>query len=169
LTATDTTANGMQVLACPGGQGASDSIRMRVETAPATPYKITAGFFINSSSGTGSFSAGLCFRNSSSGKLTIFFQTGNYQVLYFTSPTAFSSSLSSSQVVNLGQPLFFRIQDDGTNRIYQYSYDGFNFVSTFSEVRTNNFTADQVGYFINPNGDTSGKGSNISIFNYVHG
>jgi hypothetical protein len=45
--------------------------------------------------------------------------------------------------------MFFRIADDGANRISSISTDGINFRVIHTVARTDFLTADQVGFFVN--------------------
>lgn len=134
-----------------------------VVSAPSTPYFIDA-YMMTSFPTHNQQSAGLVFRNSTSGKFTIFYTlgastpptggggsagSGSLGVDYFTSPTVDNSTLfrPGAFIGGLIFSAFLRIQDDGTNRIYSYSADGVNFSQFYSETRTTNFTADQVGFY----------------------
>jgi len=44
---------------------------------------------------------------------------------------------------------FFRIEDDNTNRISSFSFDGQNFLVAHSVGRTDYITADEIGIAIN--------------------
>ncbi len=60
-----------------------------------------------------------------------------------------------------GVPEWLQISDDGTNRIYRISVDGLNWSQYYTEVRTANFTADEVGWFCNPLG---GNSVNVDVY-----
>lgn len=137
---------------------ASTSIRARVKTAPATPYVIEAVVWVREVSA--SKYAGLCFRESGTGELTIAYvlPTNNLlNVINFTDPTTFSASAASGTILGslIGSfvPIFVRIRDDGTNLFFAASRQGF-YYDDFAElsIARTSFMAggpDQVGFFAN--------------------
>jgi len=148
--ATVSTANGAIVLTMPAGNAAFD-YHIRVKTAPATPYVITAailpGLWNNAS-----FRSGLLFRESGSGKFSSFeFATSgakNVEVNEFASPTSYSSTpFSGLPWAANGTVIWMRIADDGTNRKYSLSSNGQTWMQLYSETRTTYITADQVGFW----------------------
>ena len=167
--ATVTTANGISVLSDQGGEGASDSIRLFVETIPTAPYTLTVCFIPLMSYLTSGGSCGLVLRDSSSSKLIFFLCTSgfNVQVLQFTNPTTFSASaVNATFNGGLGGAVWLRIKDDNTNRKYSVSADGFNFVQILSETRTTFITANQIGIAMN-NRSSSGGVSLMSVLSYL--
>lgn len=149
--ATVTSTAGNVVLYAPAG--ASNSCRIRKKTAPATPYVIEAGFEVFY--GSGNFAeAGLCFRQSSDGKLSNFYtiQPGQtMSVSKWTDPTTFSAGYTPSLAPAgaIGQVIWMRIADDGANRICSFAPDGLNWVTVHSVARTDFLTADEVGFYAN--------------------
>jgi len=144
------TTNGGVYLEAP--ISASKNFRIRVKTAPATPYTITTAF-LPAQLGVLAQFTGLCFRQTSDGKLM-----GFYIISTTTNVTLSVTSLDSPTVgnTNLRQIewpprslVWLRIADDGTNRKYSYSADGQHFVEVYSELRTTFLTADQVGFLVN--------------------
>lgn len=149
------TTSGATTLTAPAAAG--DNIRLRVKTAPATPYVITAR--LTASGAPGASSWGLAFRQSSDGKLHLLLCGGSVSggtpgifSIKFTNPTTFSASYASTLGFNLNTgfpPAFLRIADNGTNRTVSYSMDGVNFTEYHTIGRTDFLTADQVGFFAN--------------------
>lgn len=146
------------------GSGAgSSSLRIRKKAAPSTPYTITMAFIVCCAGGTWNFSAGMCIRQSSDGKVIVggrAHYTGQPTLLSqdFGSPTAFSSNNFYIGHVegNLGFVNWIRYHDNGTNRYWSFSADGQNFVEAFNEGRTTYMTADEVGFYIDAyNGNTA--------------
>lgn len=145
--ATLTTTYGGMFLESP--VGASMSINALVKSAPSTPYTITALIIPNLYPANYQI-GGVCFRQSSDGKLILFgfLHTTNFllEVNKKTNPTT-----DSGQYVGLTiwrpTPIFLRIQDNGTNRICQFGYDGINFHTLHTIGRTDFLTADQVGIY----------------------
>lgn len=137
-----------------GPAGTGVNLRIRKKAAPSTPYTITAGFLPAALAFT-TQSMGLCFRQSSDGKLATFTltcTTGAYQFqpLKYTSATVFSAAYTGARsffTPGLGM-LWFRIADNGTNRILSYSADGDNFIAFHTIGRTDFLTADEVGWYV---------------------
>jgi hypothetical protein len=144
------TSNYLEVPASSG-----NNARIRKKTAPAPPYVITAAFLVNWLS-VDYESFGLIFRQSSDGKLhTCGLATGAAITQLFSqkwnSPSSFNTTYAQiSRFVNM-VPIWFRIADNNTNRIFSVSGDGHNWNVFDSVGRTDFLTADEVGWF----GDTS--------------
>lgn len=147
---------GSVFLLAPAGSGIN--WRIRKKAAPATPYTITGMFLI-----TGLFpdfhQMGLLFRNASSGKLALFTLQGNdggvltgskcsLNSLTYASPTSFNALYKASNFWP-GKVVFMRIADNGVNRICSLSPDGQNWIVFHTIVRTDYFTADEVGFAVN--------------------
>lgn len=133
------------------GQAAGSSIlRARVKTAPATPYTVTIAFttvIFNDNE----HEAGVCFRESGTGELKTFGfqQDGPFLVIrHMTSPTARGVAHRFFSNHHLSPLAFLRIGDDGANRTYATSPDGQNWSTFYSEGRTTDMTADQVGFYV---------------------
>jgi hypothetical protein len=153
------TSGGLYLLA-PAGAG--DNFRIRIKTAPATPYTITAGFVFHLH-GVATNQGGLVFRQSSDGKLAAFqfAWTGTSSVGWFiqsakyTNPTTVSAAYSGTAVGVLpSMMLWLRIADNGSSRITSWSADGQNFHQNHSIGRTDFLTADQVGFYASSNNAT---------------
>lgn len=151
--ATVTTTNGGIVLFGPGGGNTNNTV-LRVKSAPATPYTITA-CIIPGMPCKSFLGCGISFRESSSGKLQNVGYTFNtaltpaFQIQAEKWTTATASSAAYVAVgAPLAVPIFLRITDNGTNRISYFSTDGVNFTQFHSVVRTDFLTADQVGIFV---------------------
>ena len=138
---------------------ASLNLRLRVKSAPATPYTITALVVPQPFVAT-DYESGLCFRQSSDGKIHAL-QLGPSTTgrdafsIKFTNPTTFSATYTNLGVPD--GPMWLQISDNGTNRICRVSLDGQNFTQLHSIGRTDFLTADQVGFYCratSPNGGT---------------
>jgi hypothetical protein len=150
--ATVSTTNGGIYLQGPAG--ASVNMRIRKKAAPATPYTVTAALLPVS---IASQRVGIGFRQSSDGKCaTIEVVTDSTSARVtnskWNSATSFSAAYLGPTGVHLGTPIFFRIADNGANRICSYSVDGQNFVVFHTIGRTDFLTADEVLFFVH---DTS--------------
>lgn len=153
------TTNGGIALIPQAGAG-SDSLRVRVKTAPSTPYTITAAVLI-AAQNVNFGSAGLVFRESSSSKLhslgpLYVNSTSNMYVRRWTSATAWASAddATTGMAGTAGPVLWLRLADNATNLIFSWSVDGVNFIQSASVSRTVHMAGgpDQVGFYVNPAG-----------------
>lgn len=124
-------------------------------TLPSAPYTITAGLqtILPAVDNT---AAGICIYNASSTKSinqfvfsnTLFASFGT-EINQFDSPTAFNGNVSNVNYISCGVLLWFRIQDDGTNRNYYISMNGFDWALVISTLNTDFITtATNCGVFI---------------------
>lgn len=169
VTATVSTTNGGIHLASAMATSGLNN-RIRIKTAPAAPYTITAAFLVafdpyGNNAGARVFEAGLVFRQSSDGKLhtAILGYTEATNANYigsrkWTDATNFSADYvnNPSQTTTPYGLVWMRIADDNSNRIVSLSTDGANFFPFHSIGRTDFLTADQVGFMIR-NDATSGS------------
>ena len=134
----------------------SDNVRALVKTAPSAPYRLRARIRPTAiEAALGYQHAGICWRESGTGKLLLFGQqwrsTPGAMVLishYYTSPTTFSSSPSS---VAQSQPIqWLSLRDDGTFLYFDYSSDGNTWSNFIAITRALYFTPNQIGLFVNP-------------------
>ncbi len=142
--------------------------RMRVQSAPSTPYVITAvlltTFIRRRGSPASANSCGLVFRQSSDGKLAniiFYLDTALNQcvdVAKYTDENTFSAFYVGNNVVLTQGLMHLRIADNGTSRITSMSCDGQNFIALHTVGRTDFMTADQVGFFVNVNDASIGAG-----------
>lgn len=132
------------------------ALRLRVKTAPGTPYTYTVGM-LGIGVGDQTDEYGACWRESSSGKIVVAgvsshvpAATGTLNVYKWTNETTFSASYSTAVYPkDVGGPLrFIRLADNGTNRIISLSADGQTWVAIHTAGRTDFMTANQVGFFI---------------------
>lgn len=135
-----------------GPASGSVNVRARVKSAPATPYTITAGF---NTAAVFSQRIGIGFRASGGGEIsTIEVLNGDsLAVSNWNSATSFNTAAITSVTAAIPQVVWFRIQDNGTNRIYSYSSDGQNFIVLYTVARTTFLTANQVLFFVNDTGN----------------
>jgi len=146
----DTTHGGICITA-PAQAGVNLRVRYRTISAP---YTVTAAFLYtmivqNSSA------LGLCYRQSSDGKIVAFRLVADggaikIQVAKYTNSTTWSGSYAGIYTPSYCCPVFWmRIADNETNRVSSYSIDGQHWIQ-FHSVANNDFlTADQVGLFAN--------------------
>jgi len=147
--------NGYELVSVTAAGDGPQDISVRYKTAPTAPYTVTACW--NPTLNNKGQTVGLIFRDSASGKI-MSLAVGHGQgdvnpilfVEYFTSSSAYSSTPATEvpHGVPTIQRIWIRIEDDNTNRKYYASADGITFDEFYSEGRTTQFTADQVGWFI---------------------
>lgn len=150
------TTRGGLLLSCASNGGAF-SCKLRKKSAPSTPYTITACFVLDVAYG-GIGYGGLCFRQSSDGKIHLFGVSPDAGAVYTTSrkltnATTYSADYtlaSEPGKLTPGQPCWVRIADDGTNRICSFSNTGEDFIAFHSVGRTDFLTADEIGFFVDP-------------------
>lgn len=170
--ATLTTSQDGITISAPTNSG--DNLRIRKKAAPATPYTITAFVVINTypQNYTG---VGLCFRESSSGKLHTFgpIYSGNLYLgsTKWNSVTSFGGDYSNQGNYSPAEIMrgvgWLRIGDDGTNRKCWNSSDGKNWFEYHSVSRTDFITANEVGFFVNINNST--YPGNITLLSWKEG
>lgn len=168
-TATVSTTNGGIVLYAPS-HGTGAQLRLRVKSAPTPPYTITA-YLIPGVLRKQWQRVGLCWRQSSDGKIVTFDVGGDNSsstdamrltVTKWNSPTSFNSEY---QVNEHDYPIrFMRIADNNTNRVCSYSFDGQTWIPIHSVTRTDFLTADQVGFFVNAEANAS---PNIDAYGWL--
>jgi hypothetical protein len=118
--------------------GATDSLKILVKSAPATPWTFTVLYLVDGA-GINFITTGICLRESGTGKLINwgYCYNGGWTSLVtrFTNPTTFSSTPLTN---NLGTPyIFYRVTDNGTNLIYSASLNGQDFSNiVLTEPRT---------------------------------
>lgn len=158
--ATVSAAKGAIYLSTPADAGATNNLRIRKKAAPATPYTITAAI-LPMMQDVDFHSAGLCFRQSSDGKLAVIaLDKTAIGINKYTDHATFSANYVNVTITHRGLT-FFRIADNGTNRICSISNDGVNFFQAHSVSRTDFLTADEVGFFIQSGNTTWGLGMTL--------
>jgi len=154
---------------------AGSSMRVRHKSAPSAPYTIDLAFIPNLFTTT-TPSCGLCFRQSSDGKLVTWALSFNGTNLQFvvnkmTNATTFSAAYSSSNFaleMLAGTPVvWLRIEDDNTSRKSHWSTDGKSWKEFHSVGRTDFLTADQVGFYAEA-GQATGD-ANLWALHWVEG
>jgi hypothetical protein len=166
--ATLDTSGGMCYLSAPPAAGSN--LRIRHKTAPATPYSVTIGFIPMAPVIQNIFPGmGLCFRQSSTGKLVTLGYTfendpdtriiTRWGMQKWTDETTFSANYGSINwgdipPWNTGPILWIKGIDDGTDLKFQVSNDGVHFSQIHSVSRTDFLLTtgpDQVGFWVNTN------------------
>lgn len=165
-TATATDTAGGIVMTPPVGTGSSINLLKR--TAPSTPYTVTIGAILNVV-GTDTNRLGLCFRQSSDGKIVyvgVGYAASNWKIesYKFTNATTYAgSTYFSYNYMPYGGLIWLRIGDDGADRKTWVSQDGQNWVLVHSVTRTDHLTADEIGIAVDCN-----NASLICVANFLH-
>jgi hypothetical protein len=133
------------------GHGNTASARILKRAAPATPYTITAAFSLGVWANKMYNILGLCFRQSSDGKLHTWGLLGttsaNLYSAKWTSDTAYDSPYTT-YTTEAQNVVWLRISDNGTNRVCSHSFNGISWQVLDTIGRTDYLTADQVGFFV---------------------
>lgn len=132
------------------------ALRILKRAAPSPPYNIDVMVLPNIFPSTVVRQVGLCWRQSSTGRLHTFqYQSGPEQSFFlrtskYNSPTSFNADyLTQTLPDEMHAAVFLRIQDSGSFRVSYWSMDGINWVAVHSVSRTDFLTADEWGFFIN--------------------
>jgi hypothetical protein len=163
--ATLDTSHGASILY--GGSASGTDSRTRVKSAPSTPYHALIGYKFKTANASNCM-IGMCFRDSGSGKMNIFgiFQADLLRYVGFSlsSPTGFDATFYNpgDSFVIQGDTYWMRIGDDGTNRTYSVSENGYDWLQLYSEANSTYFTANQVGFYVNGGASLS----SIDVFTY---
>lgn len=136
-----------------GATGSGANVSLRVKTAPAAPWTLTV-CILPTMANKPFQSYGICFRESSSGKLHVLdvlttdlgLTTPFIRSTKYTNATTFSADYTSTRLSNLIN--WLRITDDNTNRKCYWSGDGQNWLQLDSQTRTDFLTADQYGLVV---------------------
>lgn len=156
-TATVTDTNGMTVLATPN-VSSGENLRLLVKSTPSTPYTVTACILPQSPiyTSNGSYAQfGLCWRDSSSGKIITYgWGMQNYPLSFSYDQWTNYTTISANQfqyTTPMFAPFWIRLTDNGTTRLAEIgSSDGIVFTPVHTPVaRTTFITPDQVGFFAN--------------------
>jgi hypothetical protein len=132
----------------------TDRVRILVEALPAAPWTVEIRFrpiALN----VNYLLSGIVLRESGTGKLVTHGVRGQAVIVdYWTSPTVFASgphlNLALQSTVE-----GLKIYDDGTNRRFYVSEDGFSgWTLVYSTTRTTHITPDQAGIFLSSNNAT---------------
>src|SRR5215471_185998 len=163
-TATLDTSKGTIYLSAPSNSSA-ENCKMRYKALPTAPYTITMGFFpVFTYVPSGSANIGMFIMASDFNKFLTMAQS--YTTLYnhsYNSPTVFSTFNAQGDVVMAGiGGTWFRIQDNGTNRLFQYSFDSFYWQTINTMSNTNFTTTSYCGFYINPYSLATG----INVFHW---
>lgn len=162
------------LLTAPNSSGANWRLRAR-SLSPTSNYIATAYLehaAVSVASASVSCYAGIGLRNSSSGSYIIFgpglYVASAYaamiQVYRYTNPTTFNAASLERNAYNLSEgkvPNWYRIRDDGSNRYFEYSFNGVDWLLAHSESRTAFITPDQ--FIIGANNNATGADTKLRL------
>jgi hypothetical protein len=159
--ATEVALGPHRVLSAPDGGD-----HLRVKNAPSVPYTITMAC-LHAGMPTGGVEFGLAFHSTSDSKSSTI-RIADASAAASTNPLIRLIAASThSSFAAAGNYVFFpwaisgliwlRIRRTSTNRYYEFSSDGTNFITLASSTATDHHDPDKVGYYVKGNG-----GSNVS-------
>lgn len=134
---------------------AGDNARIRARSIPTAPFTLDVCLWLYQAKADFN-QAGILVRESSTGKFISFTNTHinsaggfTFEVNAYNSPTSFNSNYVRRVIFPIN-PVYLRIEDDSTNRIYSYSGNGVNFIRLYSHARTKFCTPDEIGIMTQP-------------------
>lgn len=140
--------------------GITDQVIMRARPYPTPPFILTMQF-VPMNIGTGNFSlGGMAVADTGATPKVLAFWWGNVngmqlRVQRWNSPTSNSGTFTTIGDLGL-MPKWFQIEDNNTNLIFRYSYDGVNYLVADTQARTAFLTAPaQIGFCVNNLGTAS--------------
>lgn len=150
-------------------KGSTLSYSLRTMAAPVGAYRLIAGMHATIGLGISFQSCGLILRESSSGKFITFTfdNEGSFNgmlVQWYNSPTSFNATKKSQSFAINGALWYFKIQNDGTNHIFSWSLDGYNFITLYSEAKGAFIVPDQIGFFADERTNTYDM--NMTVFHW---
>jgi hypothetical protein len=160
---TSTTYSSGELLIAPQIVNAQNQIRGLTQPIPATPYTVVTVCH-TSQVIPGAAGVGNCGILVSDGTKGITFANGNnsIDIVRWTTLTngfsafVFGAGNSTFTVAHDSEVwVYLRYQDTGTNAVYSYSFDGINYITVITEVRTVFLTPSQVGIFTQNSSSTS--------------
>lgn len=135
------------------GTGHQDSTYYR--STPATPYKITMGFFGTATRGpvhnSNSVLGMNCIQSSTFSYHNMVNHEGgdhNYSVHNMNAGPSFVSSYTNTRVKYWSQIFFMAFEDDGTNKKFYMGDDPNNLQLMYTVTRTDFITVDSIGFFV---------------------
>ncbi|AGS82339.1 hypothetical protein SEA_THREERNGTARJAY_40 [Mycobacterium phage ThreeRngTarjay] len=122
--------------------------------SPTSNYIVTARIEpIDYARGEGQSYSGLILRNGTSGNSVLFgYMVYAGQAPYLVATRGNSGNIRASDYAATvtdrfaGYPRWIRLRDNGTNRIFEFSPNGFDWCEFYVSLRTDHITPDQVGW-----------------------
>lgn len=143
-----------------GTPTAGTSLNCYVRSAPSPPYTVDALILWGHDSMPKAQygETGMVWRDSGAGLLTVWRRyqwsasvVAACEAAKFNSPVSYNSSISGTQcwvpLDGYYDYIFYRLEDDNTNRYWYYSMDGVHYVSQGAVARTSFHTPDQIGFY----------------------
>jgi len=132
----------------------ANSLRILKKSAPSTPYAIEVALMVQWPR-VSFMQAGFIWRQSSDGKLqTVIVESDavtefSIQTIKYSDPATGVAVYKSAKWENRSPIVWFKCEDDGSDRIVSVSIDGQNWQEFHSVGRTDYLTADEVGFMAN--------------------
>ncbi|HWV47801.1 MAG TPA: hypothetical protein VN039_17545, partial [Nitrospira sp.] len=141
------------------------------KAAPSSPYRLAAYLSVGAQAVT-YFGGGLAFYDTSTTRFVeVFFcwnvnSVCNIQVSKWSSPTTFNSTPITWGWSMNSAGFWLGLRDDGTNVYYEYSSDGANFVTIYSEPKSSGYLSSysNVALVTNLSNATSSHMTNTTLF-----
>ena len=160
-TATQST-NGSIVIAKTSTSAGNNASYLFLTSSPVAPYTLTCYIRGVCNPNVQNPNIVLAFRDSGTGKLHNYglnADTTKGPFLFsntFSNPTTFNAQYLNNLFGQVSfNGLWLRIADDNTNRISSLSNDGVTFFAAHTVTRTDYFTANQIGFGVNPSGTSA--------------
>lgn len=151
-TITDQISSGAGLYLEDGTLAASRNVRLRVRSAPSTPYSVEFGLYGNMLHDDVGCAA--AFRDSGTGRIEVLYirnrtSTAAAEVSlgqWFAPTSLFTEPLHINHYENSSLITFLKLEDDGTNRKYYFSVNGTNWIQVYSLGHLSFLTVDEVGF-----------------------
>jgi hypothetical protein len=161
---------GLVYLAAPGGVGGTN-LRGRLQGSyPATPFTLIAGIshgFQAATSITNLSILGIAISDGTKFKIFVVsnfnFNTANPPpAIWVGKYNTFSAAVSASvAAAELRDVLWLKVEDDGVNQTFSFSWDKRNWVVILQEARTTHLTPSDIGIVVTNQSGTVESGGNI--------
>lgn len=145
--ATFTQDKDARLLTIPSASG--DNWRIEYEALSPTSNYVYVAYIESSAITAANWNSGIILRDSSSGKFVSLNVNNNASGWYFAAQKWNSPSSISAQYTQSFFPIlpnWLRIRDDGTNRYFEFSYNGVDWITLYSVSRTDFITPNQAGW-----------------------
>jgi hypothetical protein len=157
------TSHGPLVLTIPNS---GNGVTILFKAVPTAPYTVTAGLKY-----MGASTYGVVLRDSGTNKFVWFRITpsgSTWAILidkWDNATSLNSGSLGAQEITQCFTDVFYlRMSDDGTNRHFAFSTDGFHFLTVFSVANTDFITPDGVGFGVYETDTTFGSAGTVNLF-----
>jgi hypothetical protein len=154
------------------GVTSGDQVEGLVKSYPGTPFTYSALLSVlNATNASPGPLMGFLVAASTGGALMTFHlsavtnTTATIQIVEWNSYTSYNSTLYAGPTISLVTPVWLRYQDDGTNINFKMSFDGVNYWTMYTFVKSSSFLAGNFnlfGFGIDPLRDLAAVGTILS-------